>query len=90
MRKRVRLVVTGRVQGVYYRGSCERRALQLGVAGTVRNRRDGAVEVVAEGSADAVDLLVDWCRIGPRRARVDGIQCTDEVPEGLAHFRIVG
>ncbi len=45
---------------------------------------------MAEGDADVVDLFVDWCRVGPQRARVEGIQCTDETPEGLTEFRIVG
>lgn len=71
--KRVELVVEGRVQGVYYRGSTEEVARRLGVRGWVRNRDDGAVELVAEGEAVAVEALVEWCRRGPAGARVERV-----------------
>lgn len=64
-RQRVRLVVTGRVQGVWYRASLQREARRLAVAGWVRNRRDGAVEAEAEGAPDAIRQLVGWARLGP-------------------------
>ena len=73
-----------------YRASCARRARQLGVSGTVRNRPDGAVEVVAEGDGAAVDSLVDWCRAGPAYARVTSVERTLEDPVGETGFRIVG
>ena len=53
---RCRAIVSGRVQGVFYRDSCQQMARRLGVRGSVRNRRDGTVEVVAEGERDAVDM----------------------------------
>lgn len=73
MTKRVELVVEGRVQGVYYRGSTEEVARRLGVCGWVRNRDDGAVELVAEGEASALQALVEWCRRGPAGARVERV-----------------
>lgn len=85
---RVHIVVSGRVQGVYFRDSCRATALQLGVRGWVRNRSDGAVEVVAEGPRAAVGRLAAWCRTGPSRALVTGIEITDEQPTGLAGFRV--
>ncbi len=69
----VRFVVSGRVQGVFFRASTRREALRLGVAGTARNLPDGRVEVVAAGSDDALGALETWLRHGPPAARVDGI-----------------
>jgi acylphosphatase len=86
--RRVRLVVSGRVQGVWYRGSMEREALRLGVTGWVKNRSDGTVEAVAEGGADAIDELVAWCRKGPPSARVDRVEVHEEAAQGLAGFRV--
>ncbi len=83
---RCRVVVWGRVQGVFYRDTCERVASGLGVHGWVRNRADGSVEVVAEGSRDAVDQFLGWCREGPPRARVDRFDLTDEPLAGERGF----
>ena len=85
---RRRLQVTGRVQGVWFRESCREVADRLGVAGSVRNRVDGRVEVVVEGPPHEVEALVAWCRQGPRSAEVTGIEVTEERPEGLAGFRV--
>lgn len=67
----VRLRIEGRVQGVGFRAFVEREATALGLDGWVRNRRDGGVEAVVSGPADAVRELVRRCRIGPTAARVD-------------------
>ena len=85
---RVRAVVSGRVQGVFYRDSCRAEAQRLGVRGWVRNRSDRTVEVVAEGPRDRVEQLLTWCRQGPPRATVTGITVTDEVPAAERSFRI--
>lgn len=69
-----RVVVRGHVQGVWYRNTCRREALELGVDGWVRNREDGAVEAVLAGPSDAVDALVAWMREGPPHARVDRLE----------------
>jgi acylphosphatase len=86
MRKRV--VVHGRVQGVFFRDSTRQRARAAGVAGWVENRSDGAVEAVFEGEADAVDELVRWMHDGPRSADVDRVEVEDGEPEGLAGFEV--
>lgn len=70
-RRRVRFVVTGRVQGVAFRACTQREATRLGAAGFVRNRTDGAVEGEAEGAADVIDALLQWLAGGPAWARVD-------------------
>jgi len=88
MTVRVRMRISGRVQGVYYRDSCRQMAQRLGVSGWVRNRPDGSVEVVAEGPRDDVSALAAWCRKGPPRAEVSGVEIVDEEPEGLRGFRV--
>jgi acylphosphatase len=85
---RCRAVVSGRVQGVFFRETCERVASGLGVSGWVRNRTDGTVEVVAEGERAAVDDLLAWCRSGSPRARVDQVDVTDEPVAGERRFRV--
>jgi acylphosphatase len=85
---RKRVVVTGRVQGVFFRDTARRRAEAAGVAGWVSNRPDGAVEAVFEGDEAAVDQLVDFCRQGPRGADVAGVEVRDEQPEGLNGFQV--
>ena len=77
----------GRVQGVWYRESCRREAERLGLAGWARNLSDGTVEVVAEGETDALDELVAWCRTGPPRALVVGVDVRAEPVDGLSGFR---
>ena len=69
----VRLIITGRVQGVWYRGWTVDRARELDLAGWVRNLTDGSVEALVNGPKDKVDALTDLCRKGPRLARVDDI-----------------
>jgi acylphosphatase len=85
---RSRVVVHGRVQGVFFRDSTRRRASQLGVTGWVCNRSDGTVEAVFEGSAGAVSSMVDWARQGPRGADVERVDERSESPEGLTGFDV--
>jgi acylphosphatase len=81
-------VVRGRVQGVFFRDGVQEQARALGVAGWVRNRAAGTVEAVFEGPRAAVERMIDWCRTGPPRARVDDVEVQWEEPEGLAGFRV--
>jgi acylphosphatase len=85
---RRRVIVTGHVQGVFFRETTRRRAESRGVAGWVRNRPDGAVEAVFEGEREAVERLVAFCEDGPRGARVDRVDVAAEEPEGLRGFEI--
>jgi acylphosphatase len=82
------LWVRGRVQGVWYRGSCAEQALALGISGWARNLPDGRVEIVAEGGPEALDKLVEWCRHGPPAARVTAVDVQAEEPEGLSGFAV--
>jgi len=72
-----RLIVHGRVQGVYFRASLCREAAQRNVTGWVRNRRDGSLEAMLQGETDAVEQLIDWARHGPPGARVERIEIAD-------------
>ncbi len=85
---RYRVLISGRVQGVFFRDACRHLAEQSGVAGWVRNLPDGRVEAVFEGPDEDVRRLVDWVRTGPRLAVVDNVAVQPEPPEGLAAFRI--
>jgi len=88
--KRVRVQVSGLVQGVWFRESTKQEAERLGVTGWVRNRVDGRVEGVFEGPEAAVDRLVAWCRTGPSAARVDDVEVAPETEPGVfSSFRVV-
>ena len=87
---RRRVVVNGRVQGVWFRQSCADEARLRGVGGWIRNRSDGAVEAAFEGPAPAVATLVEWCRSGPPLADVTDVEVNDEKPEHRSGFRVVG
>ncbi len=76
---RVRLIIEGRVQGVWFRDSTRRQALDLGVYGWVRNRPEGTVELLAEGPEDGVTNLIAWCHSGPSAAKVTQVH---EEPAG--------
>jgi len=85
---RYRVLISGHVQGVFFRGSCQRMAEQHGVSGWVRNRADGSVEAVFEGSDEKVGHLVEWSRHGPRSAVVKDIRVEREQPEGISGFEV--
>lgn len=87
--KRVRVLVSGRVQGVFFRVECARRARDLGVVGYVRNLPDGRVEAAFEGSEKDVDDMVAWCRQGPEWASVEDVGVEEESPTEEQAFRIL-
>jgi acylphosphatase len=88
MQRRVHVVVSGRVQGVFFRVGCAREARARGVGGWVANRPDGAVEAVFEGPTDQVEALLGWCRAGPPSARVDEVVISEEPPSGDRAFSV--
>ena len=75
-----RYVVTGKVQGVWFRASTREQALALALGGHAVNLPDGSVEVVACGDTVALQRLEDWLHVGPRLARVDAVTC-EQLPE---------
>jgi acylphosphatase len=85
---RRRVVVSGQVQGVFFRDTTRRQARDRGLAGWVSNRPDGRVEAVFEGEKAAVAELVEFCSSGPHGADVEDVEVSDEQPEGLSGFEI--
>jgi acylphosphatase len=85
--KSVDVRVSGMVQGVYYRDSARREGAQLGLRGWVKNESDGSVTLRLQGDADAVEAMLDWCRVGPPAARVSRLEVADapadETPSGF-------
>ena len=80
-----RFIVSGKVQGVFFRGSARERALALGLTGHAMNLHDGRVEVLASGSSDAIEALEQWLQRGPSAARVDNV-----FRESLAQLDLFG
>jgi len=90
---RIHLVISGRVQGVYFRQSSLEIARSNSLDGWVRNRPDGTVELVAQGTREAIERLVVWCQAGPEAAQVTSIERTDAEPVLLPtgfHIRPTG
>ncbi|MFC7174184.1 acylphosphatase [Haloplanus litoreus] len=87
-RVRARVYVSGRVQGVYYRANTRDAARARNVDGWVRNRRDGRVEAVFEGTEDAVESMIEWCHTGSPAATVRDVDVTHEDPEDETGFAI--
>jgi acylphosphatase len=85
---RKRVLISGDVQGVFFRETTRRLATESGVNGWIRNRTDGRVEAVFEGPADNVERLVAWTHRGPRGAAVTNVAVQDEQPEGLTGFDV--
>lgn len=79
--KRIRAVIKGRVQGVFFRAYTQEEAQRLGLVGWVRNRSDGDVETVAEGEEEQVEQLISWLHQGPPAARVSGVEISSEEPQ---------
>ena len=89
--KRLEVMISGRVQGVWFRGSTQEMALSLGLAGWVRNLPDGRVQAVFEGPAPTLERMLAWCHQGPPHARVDRVEYNwSEAAGGSRGFRIVG
>lgn len=86
--ERAHVHVSGKVQGVYYRANTRDTAQEKGIAGWVRNLKDGRVEAVFEGPKEAVEEMIEWCHEGSPRANVKDVKVEWEEPEGLEGFEI--
>lgn len=86
--RHVSAIVHGSVQGVGFRYATHDQAVRLGVAGWVRNRHDGSVEVELHGEEGRVQSLLDWLERGPAAARVDGVEVSETDPTGPLSFDI--
>ena len=74
MEQTISIIVRGKVQGVFYRQSTKEKALELNITGTIRNLPDGSVYIIATGTTEQLNALVEWCWQGPRRAIVTDVQ----------------
>jgi acylphosphatase len=84
---RAELLITGRVQGVFYRASAQQEGLRLGLTGEVRNLDGGEVEAIVEGPRERIEEFIAWCKRGPPAARVENVQVRWTAPRG--EFRTV-
>ena len=89
MLKRYKLTIRGRVQGVWFRGSAQRKARELGVNGFVKNMPDGSVYAEAEASEEALRAFVNWCRTGPELARVESVDVQAVPSLGSQDFEVL-
>lgn len=89
MLQTISIIVKGKVQGVYYRQTTQEKAMALGITGTARNLPDRSVKIIATGTREQLDKLLAWCRQGPSRAEVSGIETKDEELRSFPDFRIL-
>ena len=82
------IIVTGKVQGVFYRQSTREKALELDLTGFVKNQPDGNVFIQASGTVDQLNKLVAWCKQGPSRAQVTGVQVEHIDPRAFIGFTV--
>ena len=85
-----RFLVSGKVQGVFFRASTREQALKLGLHGHAKNLPDGRVEVLAEGDASAIDALERWLHVGPPMAKVESVERGDAGVGGAGEVFEVG
>ena len=86
---RLGTVVHGLVQGVFFRANAQKKAIELGLSGWVRNRDDGSVELVAEGEKEGLEALLSWCKTGPQGAKVERVEhCWENFKGEFSSFSI--
>jgi acylphosphatase len=86
--KHFKLSVSGKVQGVFFRASTKEAAERLGINGFVRNEPDGSVYIEAEGEEEKLNQFVEWCRVGPPRARVEKLEMIEGEALGFTSFQV--
>ena len=84
----ISITVTGKVQGVFYRQSTREKAIELGLTGKVRNLKDGGVNIIVTGEKEKLDQLIEWCKKGPPRAEVAGMEVSNIELKTFVHFSI--
>ena len=90
MKTRVHVIISGRVQGVWFRASTKDTAIQLGLKGWVKNTSDGKVEAVFEGEERKVNEMISWCHVGPSLAKVTDVKIkTEESTEEFEEFNVI-
>jgi acylphosphatase len=90
MLRTVKIVISGRVQGVYFRRFTKNKAVDLGIKGTVKNKEDGRVEIIAQADQDRIEPFLKWCHKGPITARVDKVDIEEQANENeFTSFEII-
>src|SRR5205085_9502343 len=84
----IHLIITGKVQGVFYRAKAKETADRLGITGWVRNTDEGDVEAVATGTKEQIEKFIEWCRKGPQRAEVTNVEATEQEESQFETFEI--
>lgn len=87
--KTISIRVSGKVQGVFFRQSTREKAATIGIKGTVENRPGGDVLIIATGTTAQLDELVSWCRVGPPKAKVEGVQVEETSTKDFDSFSII-
>jgi acylphosphatase len=85
----VHLIISGKVQGVFFRASAKDVADEIGIIGWVKNTEEGDVEIKASGSDDQLQEFIEWCKVGPRRAVVTNVQVTNVEEENFKSFEVI-
>ena len=89
MKTNVHVMITGRVQGVWFRANTRQKAEQLGITGWVHNTRDGCVEAIFEGEENRVKEMIEWCHRGPPLAKIENVEVKNQSPtNGFDDFSI--
>ena len=88
MAQTISIIVTGKVQGVFYRQSSKEKAIELNITGVVKNLPDGSVNIIARGDTDKLNTFIEWCWQGPRRAMVTGVRHETIAPQSFQAFTI--
>lgn len=89
MLQTISIIVSGRVQGVFFRHSAKETAQHLNITGEVKNLNDGTVAIIATGTKEQLDQLIEWCKQGPPKANVAGIEIKNLSLQEFANFNIV-
>ncbi|MBT3407150.1 acylphosphatase [Candidatus Woesearchaeota archaeon] len=89
MNKTYQIIVSGKVQGVFYRESTQNKAKELGLCGTVKNLKTGEVEIFIAGDENIIHKLVDWCKIGPKNSKVNEIIIKEIDNQKFIDFKIL-
>lgn len=87
--KHINIIVTGKVQGVFFRASTKAVADQMGVKGLVKNQKDGSVYIEAEANATILEMFVDWCNEGPEKAKVENVTVEDGELKNYRNFEVI-
>lgn len=86
--RRVHVLISGQVQGVFFRSFTQAKAQELGLAGWVKNLDNGQVEAVFEGEPEKVEKMINWCYKGPPASQVKKVETSEEMPEKMTEFEV--